>query len=65
MVIVEDDFHPAESARVVLGEFETNVFRFVHREEAVVFIKKDNIGAHESVVIAETVVGIIGKKRDF
>ena len=62
--MVKEDFHPAEMTFVVLGDFETDVFRFVFREIVFVTVSKFDIGAHESVVIAETVVGVIGKKRE-
>ena len=37
--MVKNDFHPAKTALVVFGQFETNVFRFVHRKKVAVFIK--------------------------
>ncbi len=39
MVMVKDDFHPAETTFVVLGDFETDVLLFIHWEKvAVIFI---------------------------
>ena len=41
MVMVKDEFHPAETAFVVFDDFETDVFFFIHREiVAVIFIMK-------------------------
>ena len=55
MVIVEDDFHPAKTALVVFVELKTNVFLFVHWESV-----ETGVGAHESVVAIEAVIGVIG-----
>ena len=55
MVIVEDDFHPAKTALVVFGELKTNVFHFVHWESV-----ETDVGAPESVVDIEAVIGVIG-----
>ena len=55
MVVVKNDFHPTKTILVVVGEFKTNVFHFVHWESV-----ETGVGALESVVVIETVVGVIG-----
>lgn len=55
MVMVKNDFHPAKTALVVFGEFKTNVFHFVHWESV-----ETGVGALESVVMIEAVIGVIG-----
>ena len=62
--MVKDDFHPTKTTLIVFGEFETNVFRFVFWEIIIIILSKCYIGTHESVVISETVVGVIGQKRE-
>ena len=64
MIMMVDDFHPTESAFAVFGELETNVFRFVHRKMVTVVFMQNDVRAHESIIMAETVVGIIGQKRE-
>ena len=40
MVVVKNDFHPTKTILIVFGEFETDVFFFIHWEKvAVIFIK--------------------------
>ena len=55
MVMVKNDFHPAKPVLVVVGELKTNVFHFIHWESV-----ETGVGALESVVMIEAVIGVIG-----